>query len=276
MRNLTEDNITDAAIATMENTADPRLKQVMGSLIKHLHAFIRDCEPTEKEWFAGIKYLTKIGQKCDNVRQEYILFSDVLGATILVDAINHRKQAGATASSVLGPFYLEGAPEVASGSDLTGEMQGEPVVVRGRVKDVQGNPIPAAELDVWQTAPNGLYDIQDPDQPEFNLRAKVRADAEGAYAFRTMKPVSYPIPHDGPVGLLMRAVGRHFQRPAHIHFIVSAKGYEPVVTQLFTEGDEYLDSDAVFGVKESLVVDYLKQGDGDYTVNYDFVLEPAS
>ena len=275
MRNLTEDNITDAAIATMENTADPRLKQVMGSLIKHLHGFIRDCEPTEKEWFAGIKYLTRIGQKCDDVRQEYILFSDVLGATILVDAINHRKQAGATASSVLGPFYLEGAPEVESGSDLTGEMQGEPVVVRGRVKDVQGNPIPAAELDVWQTAPNGLYDIQDPDQPEFNLRAKVRADADGAYEFRTMKPVSYPIPNDGPVGLLMRAVGRHFQRPAHIHFIVSAKGYEPVVTQLFTEGDEYLDSDAVFGVKESLVVDYLKQGDGDYTVDYDFVLEPA-
>lgn len=275
MRKLTEENITDAAIATLENAATPRLKQVMGSLIKHLHAFIRDVEPTEKEWLVGVKLLTKVGQKCDDVRQEYILFSDVLGATILVDAINHRKQGGATESSVLGPFYLEGAPEVASGSDLTGETQGEPVVVRGRVKDVQGNPVPAAELDIWQTAPNGLYDIQDPGQPEFNLRAKVRAGPDGAYEFRTMKPVSYPIPSDGPVGALMRAVGRHFHRPAHIHFIVSAKGYEPVITQLFTEGDEYLDSDAVFGVKESLVVDYVKQGDGDYTVEFDFVLEPA-
>ena len=175
MRNLTEDNITDAAIATMENASDPRLKQVMTSLIKHLHGFIRDVEPSEEEWLAGIKFLTEVGQMCDDVRQEYILFSDVLGATILVDAINHRKEAGATESSVLGPFYLEGAPEVASGSDLTGDTEGEPVVVRGHVKDVQGNPIPAAELDVWQTAPNGLYDIQDPDQPEFNLRAKVRA-----------------------------------------------------------------------------------------------------
>jgi len=275
MRNLTEENITDATLATMENTPNPRLKQVMGSLIKHLHAFIREVEPTEREWLAGIKSLTRIGQKCDDVRQEYILFSDVLGATILVDAINHRKQGGATESSVLGPFYLEGAPEVASGSDLTGDTEGEPVVVRGRVKDTQGNPIPEAELDVWQTAPNGLYDVQDPDQPEFNLRAKVRTDANGAYEFRTMKPVSYPIPSDGPVGGLMRAVGRHFQRPAHIHFIVRAKGYEPVVTQLFTEGDEYLDSDAVFGVKESLVVDYAKQGNGDYSVDYDFVLEPA-
>jgi len=275
MRNLTEENITDATLATMENTPNPRLKQVMGSLIKHLHAFIREVEPTEREWLAGIKSLTRIGQKCDDVRQEYILFSDVLGATILVDAINHRRQGDATESSVLGPFYLEGAPEVASGSDLTGKTEGEPVVVRGHVKDTQGNPIAGAELDVWQTAPNGLYDVQDPNQPEFNLRAKVRADADGAYEFRTMKPVSYPIPSDGPVGGLIRAVGRHFHRPAHIHFIVSAKGYEPVVTQLFTEGDEYLDSDAVFGVKESLVVNYEKQADGDYSVDYDFVLEPA-
>jgi catechol 1,2-dioxygenase len=212
---------------------------------------------------------------CDDVRQEYILLSDVLGATILVDAINHRNPEGTTESSVLGPFYREGAPVMPRGTSIAGDTDGEAVTVRGRVTAVDGTPIEGAVLDVWQTAPNGLYEVQDPGQPDFNLTGRFQTATDGTYEFHTVKPVSYSIPEDGPVGQLLRALGRHTFRPAHIHFIVSADGYQPVVTQLFTAGDAYLDSDAVFGVKNSLVVDYERKGEG-YRVEYDFGLEPAA
>ncbi len=274
MRNLTEHNLTDAVLARLQECDDPRLKQVMTSLIKHLHGFIRDIEPTPAEWMAGIQFLTATGQKCDNVRQEFILLSDTLGVSMLMDAINNRKPAGATESSVLGPFYQEGAPEQDNGADLA-PGEGPGVIVSGKVTDLSGKPLANAVLDVWQTAPNGLYHMQDSGAEEFHLCGKVHTAADGSYRFRTLKPVSYSVPSDGPVGQLLDKLGRHPHRPAHIHFIVSAPGFKPVVTQIYTEGDEYLESDAVFGVKNSLVAEYQKSGD-EWKVDFDFVLEPAA
>jgi protocatechuate 3,4-dioxygenase beta subunit len=274
MRNLTENNLTDAVLARLEGCADPRLKQVMTAMIRHLHGFVREVEPTPDEWFAAIQFLTQTGQICDGERQEYILLSDTLGVSMLVDAINHRKPAGATESSVLGPFYVEGAPERHSGADLA-PGEGPGVQVSGSVRGVDGQPLGNAVLDIWQTAPNGLYHVQDAAAADYHLCGKVHAEADGSYRFRTLKPVSYAIPVDGPVGQLLERLGRHPYRPAHLHFIVSAPGYKPVVTQLFTEGDDYLESDAVFGVKQSLVVDYEQSGD-EWQVRYDFVLEPAA
>lgn len=274
MRNLTEQNLTDAVLDRLSGCQDARVKEVLGSLIRHLHGFIRDVEPTPEEWFEGIKFLTQTGQISDDKRQEYILFSDTLGASMLVDAINNRKSAGATESSVLGPFYVEGAPDKNTGADLA-PGEGPGVVVSGVVKGINGSVIQGAVLDVWQTAPNGLYHVQDGDQTEYHLCGKVHADAQGNYSFRTLKPVSYPIPTDGPVGRMLDQMGRHPFRPAHIHFIVSAPGYKPVITQLFSEGDAYIETDAVFGVKNSLVVDYRASGE-EWMVDYDFVLEPKS
>ena len=286
MRNQTEENATDAVIAGIGEATDARLKEIMVRLLGHLHDFVREVELTEDEWLAGIRFLTAVGQKCDDRRQEFILLSDVLGVSILMDAINNRKPAGATESSVLGPFYREGAEEMTAGANLSKAPGGEPCIVSGRVTGPGGAPIAGALLDIWQTAPNGLYETQDPDQPDFNLRGKLRTDAEGRYAFHTVKPVTYPIPDDGPAGELLAALGRHSYRPAHIHFIVSAPGYVPVTTQIFTEGDPYLDSDAVFGVKKTLVAQYVRHDSAEeaarrgitapfHTVGYDFELVPA-
>lgn len=274
MRNLTEDNLTDVVLARLNDCNDPRLKQVTASLIRHLHAFIREVEPTPQEWFAGIQFLTATGHQCDDVRQEFILLSDTLGVSMLVDAINNRKPAGATESSVLGPFYAEGAPEKDTGADLA-PGEGPGVIVSGTVRGIDGKPIANALLDIWQTAPNGLYHMQDGAADKYHLCGKVHSAADGSYRFRTLKPVSYAVPVDGPVGTLLNGLGRHAYRPAHIHFIVSAPGCKPVVTQLFTEGDPYLESDAVFGVKNSLVVDYQRDGE-EWKVDYDFVLESAA
>ncbi len=274
MRNLTEHNLTDAVVARLIECDDPRLKQVMTSLIKHLHDFVREIEPTPQEWMAGIQFLTATGQMCDDVRQEFILLSDTLGVSMLMDAINNRKPAGATESSVLGPFYVEGAPEHHTGVDLA-PGEGPGVMVSGKVSDLQGKPLAGAVLDIWQTAPNGLYHVQDSSADKYHLCGKVHTEADGSYRFRTLKPVSYSVPSDGPVGQLLDRLGRHPFRPAHIHFIVSAPGFKPVVTQVYTEGDEYLESDAVFGVKNSLVVAYQPDGE-EWQVNYDFVLEPAA
>jgi catechol 1,2-dioxygenase len=279
MRNLTESNVTAAVLESMAGCQDARLRKVVESLVGHLHAFLREVEPTPEEWLAGIRFLTETGRKCDDRRQEFILLSDTLGATILMDAINNRKSAGATESSVLGPFYVEGAPERPLGADLA-SGRGARATLSGQVRDLGGRPIPGALLDVWQTAPTGLYHMQDASAPRFDLCGRLHADGDGRYAFRTLLPVSYSIPVDGPVGRMLGLLGRHPNRPAHIHFIVSAPGHVPVVTQLFTEGDPYLDSDAVFGVKSSLVVRYQEDGrepDGTprYRLEHDFVLEPV-
>ena len=285
MSNNTEEMLTQNVLASMEQTANPRLKMVMTSLIRHLHAFVREVELTEEEWALGIQFLTKTGQMCDEKRQEFILLSDITGVSMLVDAINHRAADGATESTVFGPFYREGAPELPTGATISQDGLGDPVVVTGRVLSTDGTPIPYALLDIWETDENGLYEQQDPEQPEMNLRGKFRADDKGYYCFVGIKPVSYSIPDDGPVGQLLKALGRHPFRPAHIHLIVSAEGFVPVTTHLFVKGDKYLDSDAVFGTKDSLIVDFIRHDSAEeaarhnvtapfYTIEYDFVLRP--
>lgn len=256
MSNLTEQNLVDAVLEKLGGAEDARFKQVMTSLIKHLHAFVRETELTEAEWFAGIQFLTATGQKCDGKRQEYILLSDTLGVSMLVDAINHRKPGGATETTVLGPFYVSGAKDMPMWADIAGDAPGVPAYVFGRVLDVGGKPIAGATIDVWQTDGEGFYDVQRPGGNESYARGKFTTAADGRYGFRTVKPVSYPVPTDGPVGKMLLGMGRHPYRPAHVHAIVSAPRYEKVATHLFVEGDAYLDSDAVFGVKHSLVVEF--------------------
>jgi catechol 1,2-dioxygenase len=285
MTTITEANITDSVLRSLAQTPDPRLKQIMSSLITHLHAFIRDVELTEAEWFQAIQFLTRVGQMCDDKRQEFILLSDTLGVSMLVDAINHRTDGHATESTVMGPFYREGARDLPAGGSISLDGGGEPAVVSGRVLSTDGTPIANALLDVWEGNENGLYEQQDPKQPDMNLRGRFRTDAEGRFEIVAIKPVSYPVPDDGPVGEMLRALGRHAYRPAHIHFIISADGHLPLTTHLFAKGDPYLGSDAVFGTKDSLIVDFLRHDSAEaaarhgvqapfYTVNYDFVLKP--
>jgi protocatechuate 3,4-dioxygenase beta subunit len=285
MSNNTEEQITQNVLESMAHTPNPRLKAVMTSLINHLHAFIREVEPSQEEWALGIRFLTRTGQMCDDKRQEFILLSDTTGVTMLVDAINHRVADSATESTIFGPFYREGARELPMGASISQDGRGEPAVVTGRVLSTDGTPIPNALLDIWETNENGLYEQQDPEQPDMNLRGKFRTDSEGRYCFVAIKPVSYPIPDDGPVGQMLRAVGRHPYRPAHIHLLISAEGFAPVTTHLFVKGDQYLDSDAVFGTKDSLVVDFVHHDSAEeaaryhvtapfYTVEYDFALRP--
>jgi hydroxyquinol 1,2-dioxygenase len=286
MRDLTEANLTEAVLAKLAGATNPRFQQIMTSLLRHLHAFVREVELTEAEWFAGIQFLTATGQKCDDKRQEFILLSDTLGVSMLVDALNHRKPTGATESTVLGPFYVNGAPELQNGANLAVDMPGEPTLFSGRVLTVSGTPIPGAQLDVWQADAEGFYDVQRPQLHEMRLRGKFRTDAQGRFWFWTVRPTEYPIPTDGPVGQMLLNMGRHPYRPAHIHTIVTAPGYEPVTTHVFVEGDRYLDSDAVFGVKDSLIVDFVRHEPGTapdgtrmnrpyFTVQYDFGLKAA-
>ena len=287
MINNNEEQITRNVLDSMANTPNPRLKQVMTSLIIHLHTFIREVELSQEEWALGIQFLTRAGQICDEKRQEFILLSDITGTSMLVDAINHRLSEGATESTVFGPFYREGAPELPMGATISQDGRGEPAVVTGQVRSTNGTPIAGALLDVWETDENGLYEQQDTEQPDMNLRGKFRTDHEGRYFFVGIKPVSYAIPDDGPVGQLLRALSRHPFRPAHIHLLVSADGFMSVTTHLFVKGDPYLDSDAVFGTKDSLVVDFIRHTSEEeaaryhvtapfYTVHFDFVLKPLN
>jgi len=259
MRNLTEANLTDTVVSKIDPGADgagdARTAAVLSSLIRHLHAFVRETELSEQEWLAGINFLTATGHKCDQRRQEFILLSDTLGVSMLVDAINHRKPSGASETTVLGPFYRPDARELPMGSNIAAGLAGTPTYFSGRVLDVAGAPIAGAVLDVWQTDGDGFYDVQRPGGASY-ARGRFTTGADGHYSFRTVKPVSYSIPTDGPVGVMLRAMGRHPFRPAHVHLIVSAPGYGAVTTHLFVKGDPYLDTDAVFAVKESLIVDF--------------------
>jgi hydroxyquinol 1,2-dioxygenase len=288
MRDFSESNLTQAVLERIGPATDPRLRQIMEALIGHLHAFVREVELTEEEWFEGIRFLTATGQLCDENRQEFILLSDTLGVSMLVDAINHRRPRQATANTVLGPFHVDGAPKRPMGYDLAAGIEGgEPTFVSGRVLDVDGRPLAGAELDVWQVRPDRLYDVQDPEAPGMQLRAKFRTGEDGRYRFRTVLPVSYAIPDDGPVGRMLAALGRHPWRPAHLHFIVAAPGYAAVTTHLFVDGDPYLDSDAVFGVKNSLVLSFARRPPGAapdgsvltqpfHEAAYDFRLAPVT
>jgi catechol 1,2-dioxygenase len=261
--------------ARMGADTDPRLRQIMQALVTHLHAFIKDVEPTTKEWEAAIDFLTRTGQMCSDTRQEFILLSDVLGVSMLVDAINHRRPGGATENTVFGPFHVDGAPERAMGADISLDGKGESCLFEGRVLDLQGNPIEGAIIDVWSDNADGFYDVQQPGvQPAWNNRGVFRTGPDGRYRFRGIKPVSYPIPDDGPVGQMLERVGRHPWRPAHMHFLVHAPGYETITTHTFVAGDPYLESDAVFGVKDSLIVPFTRT-EGAETIwrsEFDFVL----
>lgn len=288
-RATTEDDITREALERFAQTPDPRLRQIMLSLIGHLHAFVKEVELSEAEWFQAIEILTRAGHMSDNKRQEFILFSDTLGVSMVVDLISHRKPDGATESTVFGPFHRLGAPEMPYGGNIaTLDKQDPATLVSGRVLDLDGRPIAGALLDIWQAQTNGLYDSQDASLHQMHMRGKFRTDADGRYLVRTVRPVHYPIPSDGPVGEMLQATGRHPWRPAHIHFVVSAKGYEPVTTHIFDSADEYLKSDAVFAVKQSLICEFERhdRAEGEalrlgiappyYTTEFDFHLKTAS
>ena len=252
--------------------AEPRLRRLMTMAVRHLHEFVREAALTQDEWRAAIDFLTRAGQMCSDARQEFILLSDILGVSMLVDAINNEAGRGITDSTVLGPFYAGPQRELAKGeSILLREESGEPLLLRGRVTSALGAPIAGAKLEVWQTAGNQMYDVQDAGQPRGHLRATLRTDAGGEYEFRTVMPVSYPIPTDGPAGQLLERLGRHPFRPAHVHFMISARGYRTLVTHLFLAGNTYLQSDAVFGVKPSLIVEPSRER-GVQTITFDFGL----
>jgi catechol 1,2-dioxygenase len=275
MTAMTPDQLTRQVLAAYAGTPDPRLRQLLASLISHLHAFAVETRLTRPEWLAGVEFLTATGQKCDSERQEFVLLSDVLGFSSLIETINATD--GATESTVLGPFYVPGAPVRAMGDQIGRPEDGSPTLVSGRVTNPAGEPLAGATLDIWQSSGNGLYDTQDPRQPKFNLRGVFVTGPDGAYRFRTVRPASYPVPTDGPVGSLLRGAGRHHWRAAHIHAIVSAPGCRPVTTHIFDAENPYLDSDTVFGVKGSLVKQFRPAGPGDppdvsYVTEMDFVL----
>ncbi|MGY1815495.1 intradiol ring-cleavage dioxygenase [Blastococcus sp. SYSU D00820] len=251
---FTEERSAEVVAASFADTPDPRLRRVMTSLVEHLHAFVKDVELTEEEWGVAVDFLTRTGQACDDVRQEFILLSDVLGVSMLVDSINHRSGGTATESTVLGPFHVVESPRRELGDDIALDGKGTPCLVSGRVTGEDGEPLAGALVDVWQANDDGFYDVQQPGiQPERNLRGLFTAAADGRFWFRSVVPRWYPIPSDGPVGELLAATGRHPNRPAHLHFIVTAPGHRPVTTHVFVADSPYLDSDAVFGVKDGLV-----------------------
>jgi hydroxyquinol 1,2-dioxygenase len=292
MRNFDEFTITDAVLQRMAGTKSPRTRQISEALVRHLHAFVREIEPTQSEWETAIEFLTRTGQMCSETRQEFILLSDTLGVSMLVDAINHRTPQQTTETTVLGPFFVEAAPEHASGSDISGGMSGDLMLVTGSVADCRGTSIAGATVDVWHSDDDGYYDVQRQDTAQDTadnapaMRGRFRTDQAGRFWFWSIKPAPYPVPHDGPVGKMLEAQGRHPWRPAHVHFMISAPGCEQLVTHVFVAGDKYLDSDVVFGVKDSLIREFRQLPAGAaiagrtierscYHLDYDFALKDA-
>ena len=286
MTPITKDTLTEAVLATIANDADPRFREIMMSLIKHMHGFVKEVDLSQEEWVAAIEFLFQTGQKTTRKRNEFILLSDTLGITSLIDLLSGHATVGATESSVLGPFYVEGAPMIKNGGDLIGQNPGDPGIVRGRVLAPDGAAISGALLDIWQNASNGLYSVEDADQDDNNLRCRMHANGDGAYSVTTIRPMPYTVPDDGPAGVMLHAMGRHPWRPAHIHFKVTADGYQDLVTELYPDDDRYIDEDAVFGVRDSLAVT-LARNDSDidaksfglnapfFDLTYDFVLRPV-
>ena len=270
--------LTEAVLATLDHEgASPRTRELSGALVRHLHAFLREVRPSGEEWLAAIELLTRTGRLCTDTRQEFILLSDVLGVSMLVDTLNQRADGGSvTESTILGPFYVDDAPEVEHGADLAHGEAGEPMRVTGTVRDAGGAPIAGARVEVWQSDGEGVYDVQR-DPGARSLRGRLRTDDQGRFAFRSVVPSSYPVPTDGTVGEVLRAQDRHPYRPAHVHFLVDAPGYERLVTHLFVDGDPYLGSDVVFGVRSSLVRTLERTGEDGAVLRCAFVLaaEPA-
>ena len=279
MSYFTEANSTATVNGRIGPGTDARVAEIMTSLTRHLHDFIKDVGLTQEEWEYAIGFLTRTGQICSGERQEFILLSDTLGVSMLVDAINNRRPEGATENTVFGPFHVENAPIRAMGDNISLDGKGESCLFEGRVLDLEGNPIAGAMVDVWSDNADGYYDVQQPDiQPKWNNRGRFVTGADGYYGFRGIKPVSYPIPDDGPVGQMLAHLGRHPYRPAHMHYLVTAPGKQKLVTHTFVGGDEYLTSDAVFGVKTTLVAPYERQPEGANTIwrsPFDFVLVPG-
>ncbi|KAI9759697.1 MAG: hypothetical protein M4579_002174 [Chaenotheca gracillima] len=255
MKNLTIDNITENTVKINSQHDDPRLQYVMERLVSHMHDFARETRLSTKEWMAGIEFLTAVGQICSDVRQEFILLSDILGLSLLVDSIDHPKPAHSTEGSVLGPFHSHEAELMPNGTAMSHDPQGEPCLVLCNVKDITGNPIPDVKIDIWETDSSGHYDVQYADREGPDGRGVMKSDADGSFWFNAIKPVPYPIPHDGPVGQLLKLLHRHPYRPSHMHFMFEKEGYDHLITALYLRGDPYETSDAVFGVKDSLIVD---------------------
>ena len=251
----------------------PRLATIMSALVAHLHAFAKEVELTQDEWGVAVDFLTRTGQMSDGNRQEFILLSDALGLSMLVDAINHRRPGGSTENTVLGPFHVAGAPNYPMGTNISLDGKGQTCLFTGQVRDMDGQPIAGARIDVWCDNAEGYYDVQQPDiQPKWNNRGVFTTAEDGQYSFRGIRPVAYPIPDDGPVGQMLAALGRHPNRPAHMHFIVTAPGRETIITHTFVQGDQWLTSDAVFGVKASLIASMEEGTDTAWHSNFDFTM----
>ncbi|MFD8999548.1 dioxygenase [Streptomyces sp. NPDC059582] len=287
MRDLTSETITEAVISTMRDTKDSRVAEILESLVRHVHAFVREVELTEQEWARGVAFLTRTGQLCTPTRQEFILLSDVLGITMLVDALGNGRPAEATQNSVLGPFFRDDRPQHADAADISGGLPGTPLFFEGRVVNREGAPVAGAAVDVWHSDADGHYDMDVPGQVDPAMRALFRTDETGHFSFRSIRPSSYPIPGDGPVGELMSATSRSLMRPAHVHLLIEAAGFQRVTTMLFPSDDPYLDADPVFGVKESLTESFDRYEadagpcreltDEPYTaLRRTFVLEPVA
>ena len=262
MLDADETTITQAVLDSFAGTADPRTATLVNALVRHIHAFVRETEPSFDEWQVAVDFLTRTGHMCTDRRQEFILLSDVLGVSMLVDAINHRQPDGATETTVLGPFHVVGAPQPAHGADISNGLEGERLLVEGNVASADGTPLPGATVEVWQADDHGFYDVQRPELDDSLLRATFCTDEAGHFNFWSITPAFYPIPDDGPVGDLLKATSRHPNRPAHVHFMISAPAHEKLVTHVFNAESPYLDSDAVFGVKRSLIRDYELQQPG--------------
>lgn len=288
MTQFNEAELTEAVIRSFDQTPNPRAKFLLQQLVASLHDFVRKTDLTFDEWGYAIDFLTRTGQTCSDSRQEFILLSDVLGVSMLVDAVNHRDRDGATETTVLGPFYVGQHRVMPHGTDISEKLTGEKMFVQGRVVDLDGRPLQGATVDVWHADDDGFYDSQRPgyesDGP--SSRARFVSDTDGRFTFRTILPCSYPIPTDGPVGQMIAQTARHPMRPAHVHFLVAAKGYEPLVTHVFVDGDKYLDSDVVFGVKDELVAKVERRTDAAmpdgkpaaspwHLMDYQFKLKPG-
>jgi hydroxyquinol 1,2-dioxygenase len=276
MRNLDEHTITQAVLERFSNTPDPRLKEIIFSLVQHLHDFARETRLTEDEWFKGIQFLTQAGHMTDDKRQEFILLSDTLGLSMLTVAMNNAKPAGCTEATVVGPFHVENAPHYNLGDDVGNGAVGTPCFVKGTIKGLRGEPVPGAHIEVWQSDEEGMYDVQKKGLNHSQGRGILKSDEKGQYYFKSILAVAYPIPHDGPVGDMLMATKNHPWRPAHLHFMIKAPGYESLITHVFRNDDQYLDSDAVFGVRQSLITDWVQQPNGEYLLEFDFVLNPVS
>jgi protocatechuate 3,4-dioxygenase beta subunit len=289
MTQFNEADLTAAVVKSFENAPNPRAKFLLQELVKSLHDYVRNTGLTFEEWEYAIDFLTRTGQKCTPIRQEFILLSDVLGVSMLVDAVNHREREGATQTTVLGPFYIGDHKQMAHGSDISPHNEtGEKMFVQSRVTDLQGKPLAGVPVDIWHADDDGFYDSQKPSYATHGptSRARFVTDADGRFYFRTILPCSYPIPTDGPVGEMIMQTKRHPMRPAHVHFLVNAIGYEPLITHVFIDGDKYLNSDVVFGVKDELIAKIEKRSDPKmpdgkdtaapwHLMTYEFHLKPG-